>query len=209
MVDTYNDLIDTHIAAEQTARGYMGLSQIGTVYDCPRKAWYIMHGFIGKPFDGRLLRLFRTGFNIEDDIVKDLRDAGCDIHSDQLTVTATQEDKCFNGHIDGILDGRLLEIKSTNQKGFNFVNKYGYDAWKHTYKAQIHIYATLLELDEIIVCVECKNTTERYWEIIPVDNDYAVETLRIAFDIYNNPKPHGGCADWQARFCDYRKICLS
>jgi len=223
-----NDLLNEHIDAKVQEdrgeqRGYMGLSQVGTMYTCPRKAWYTMHGYNGKPFPGRILRLFRTGEDIEFNVVTDLINAGFPVTDAQKAVIATQDEYSFTGHIDGIVHGLdqidigkkkcLFECKSANEKSFAKLQKLqSYEAWNETYKAQVHVYAFLLGLDRILVCVENKNTSQRYWERIHVDQEYAIKTLVLAFEIYRNPRPERVCpnpAYYQAKFCDHCEQCFN
>ena len=48
----------------------LGASNIGT--ECVRKIYFQWRVFARKPIDGRILRLFATGHNQEDRIIKDL-----------------------------------------------------------------------------------------------------------------------------------------
>jgi len=216
--------IDELLAARQQQRGYMGLSQIGIVNECPRKAWCMMHGYIGEDFPGRILRLFRSGDDCEFNMVTDLKDIGLKVWGEQKEVRVDDNGKSFVGHIDGLISGLdafglgkktcLLEIKSCNQKRFNELVKCGdYCTWGGAaYKAQVHIYATLLKLDRIFVAVENKNTSERFFQRFDRDLEHAVETMRKAFEVMNMEKPPtGSCPrrDWyKANFCSYRRECF-
>jgi len=211
-------------SARQKQRGYMGLSQVGIVNECTRKAWFIMNGKECEPFPGRILRLFRTGDDTELNIVTDLKDIGLTVHSEQKEVTATQNKLKLKGHIDGIVEGlgvfgfgdkpHLLEIKSCNDKRFKELKKTGdYCEWGGaSYKAQVHIYATLLKIDRIFTVVENKNTSERHFSRFHRNRDFAIDTLRLAFDIMSMQTPPAPSfpANWYScKWCGYRGVCRS
>jgi hypothetical protein len=219
-----NTLIDFKI--EENAgpkRNYLGLSQIGIVYECPRKAYFAMTGSPSKSFEGRMLRLFRSGDDIELNIIEDLRLAGFDVTDQQKEIEATQGDMTFTGHIDGIVHGletvniskapHLLECKSSKDKKFKELLRLGsYEKWNETYKAQAHAYAYLLGLSRVLVCVENKDNSERYFERFKVDKGYALTTLQLAFAIWENGLPIREVCNnptfYKARWCDYSGECF-
>lgn len=221
--NTVGDAIDALLAARQKQRNYLGLSQVGIVNECPRKAWYIMKGYAGKPFEGRILRLFRSGDDIEFNMVTDLKDIGLNVWGAQKEVKATQDGESFVGHIDGMISGLenlslgkktcLLEVKSCNGKRFKELLKLGdYCKWGGAaYEGQVHIYSTLLKLSRIFVAVENKDTSERWFDRFPCNKDFAIETLQKAFDIKQmESEPERACprADWyKAKFCNYSDAC--
>lgn len=227
-IETIGDLLNNRIDKKvQELRGqqrdYLGLSQVGIVYECPRKAYYAMNGYDSKPFEGRLLRLFRSGEDIETNIVADLNAAGFPVTDQQKEVVATQDEMTFTGHIDGIVHGLekvntgkapcLLECKSAKASKFKeLVRCDSYEKWNETYKSQAHVYAYLLGLDRILVCVENKDMSERYWERFALDKGYALTTLQVAFAIWENGLPlREVCPNptyYKARFCDYKDECF-
>lgn len=216
--------IDNKVASEQVQRGYMGLSQVGLVHECERKAWYMMRGQLGEKFPGRILRLFRTGDDTETNVVNDLISIGIPVTDSQKEVEATQGNMRLYGHIDGIVSGLenfnlgkkecLFECKSVNDKKFNeLVKLQSYEKWNQVYKAQAHVYALLLGLDRILVVVENKNNSHRYFERIHLDEKYALRTLQIAFLLMEQDfPPERTCnnpAFYKARFCDFKEGCFA
>jgi CRISPR/Cas system-associated exonuclease Cas4 (RecB family) len=219
-----NEAINTFHEFKDKPRNYMGLSQIGIVNICPRKAWYMMHGYQAEPFPGRILRLFRSGDDCETNMVLDLKSIGLRVHSEQKEVAATQDDIKFVGHIDGIVEGLeyidvgkkpcLLEIKSCNDKRFKeLVKLQSYCSWDEVYAAQIMVYGTLLKLKCYLVGVENKNTSERYFERGYIDKKYAISLLQKAFEVYRSPDPPCRACPRQdyyiAKFCQYRGVCFA
>ncbi len=215
--------IDELLKARNKPRGYMGLSQAGLVNECQRKAWYMMNGYPAKEHEGRLLRLFRSGDDVETNMVLDLKDIGLTVHSCQKEVGANYGDDTLKGHIDGIIEGLdafglgkkpcLFECKSCNDKKFAELKKLGdYGRWNMVYKAQVHIYALLLKLDRIFVAVENKNTSERYFQRFERDSDFALETLQKAFLVKKMQAPPPRCQDrpdfFSCKWCDYYNTCF-
>lgn len=216
--------IDELKAARQVHRGYMGLSQVGLVNECPRKAWFMMHGHKGKDFPGRILRLFRTGDNVEFDVVTDLKDVGLTVYGEQYYVEATRGGDKFTGHTDGFIKGLdflalgkktcLLEIKSCNDRRFKELKKsMDYCLWGGAaYEAQVHIYATLAKVDRILTVVENKDTSERIFLRFNRRRDFAIKTLNKAFDIMEMvqpPAPSFPPTFYKCKWCDYAEMCRS
>jgi len=203
--------------SEYSARARLGLSEAG--HKCNRFLWYAHHAAPQIPPDGRVLRLFRLGELIEDQAISDLRDAGFILHSQQKEVKIEDGDITLLGHIDGIIEGlkesakpHLLECKSANEKSFKALRKSGYEAWNEKYKAQIHIYMTLLKLDRCLVWVENKNDSSIYTERINVNKDFAVKTLERVFkSIRQDDPPERSCPSmswYEAKWCRYREVCF-
>ena len=63
----------------------VGASGIGN--ECTRAVWYDWRGYTKSSFDGRLLRLFRTGHLQEDRIVADLKLAGFEVWEKEFRFT--------------------------------------------------------------------------------------------------------------------------
>ena len=55
----------------------LGASSIGT--ECIRKIYFQWRNFAKKQLDGRILRLFETGYIQEDRIIKDLHNSGLEV----------------------------------------------------------------------------------------------------------------------------------
>ena len=165
MVNSIVDMIEAKRAGENIPRQHLGLSEIG--HKCPRWLWYAHHNTPSKPIEGRIIRLFRTGNIIEDAIISDLESIGIEVTDRQREVEIVNGDIVLRGHIDGIVSGQLLEIKSTNEKYFKQLLKVGYEKWNPKYKAQAHVYMVLCDLEECMVVVENKN-----------DQTY-IETLKL------------------------------
>lgn len=211
--------VDLYLESIAAPRLHLGLSEVG--HKCQRYKWYKHHGYVGKQPEGRILRLFRSGNNIEFDIVTDLMSAGFSVHSSQKEVRFTYQDSELLGHIDGIVEGllespntpHLLEIKSMSDKYFQKVKKVGYENFDQKYKGQVHEYMLGLNLKRAFVVCENKNTSERYAERIKINKEYAVTLLKDTFDAITRPEPpERACprADWfEAKWCSYYGECFN
>ena len=175
-------------------------------------------GFASNP---RLLRIFRLGHIIEDEVVKLLGEAGFTVKDQQLEVGAGDD---WLGHIDGLIDmGRggvpdwcLLEIKSANAARFDLLRELdSYEAWNAGYAAQIQAYLYHLNgISDAIVIVYNKDTSELYVERIWFDIDVArmLEKQSALVTAEGNvPPPRPPDAKTQygqfCKWCDYNATC--
>ena len=144
---------------------------------CYRDRWATFKGLPldpGKGFEPNVLKIFRLGHIIEDEVVSLLEDAGLFIYDQQREVGKDD----WLGHIDGLvrLDGReyLLEIKSANKNRFEELLEFGYEVWNPGYSAQLHAYmAHLPGIEEAMAVVYCKDDSRVHVERILLDVDIA------------------------------------
>ncbi len=215
------EAIDHEYERRNVSRSYLGLSTCG--HPCHRYLWYTHYGYKQTPIKGRILRLFQLGNIVEEQSRKDFMNAGFSMCSEQKEVSFeyTIDKKMYKlvGHIDGIVAGlkesekpHLWECKTCNQAGFNKLTKLNsYEQWNGKYKFQIHAYMLGLEIDRCLVTVYNKNDSNLYQERIKLDKDWIIKKLQVVFEsIALSKPPERKCprADWwEARFCDYKKIC--
>jgi hypothetical protein len=123
----------TGVLSENQERNYLGMSSIGS---CPRRLYFEMKN--GRAMPGpSLKRLFHEGHLHEQDLLARLQQAGYVVDLYQLELVAPFDAR-FRGHIDGVLDGTLLEIKSVNDQRFMIVQDLGALA-EHRAQAQIYM----------------------------------------------------------------------
>lgn len=192
---------------------------------CYRERWF---SFRGLPMDERggfasnprLLRIFRLGHIIEDEVISLLSGAGFNIKGQQREVGVGD----WLGHIDGLIDmGRdgipdwcLLEIKSANASRFELLRELdSYEAWNAGYGAQIQAYLHHLNgISDAIVVVYCKDTSELFAERILYDLDAArkLEKQNALVTAEGNVPPnrppdaksqYGQFCKW----CDFNQSC--
>lgn len=95
----------------EVRRDYLGMSSIG---QCPRQLY---HNYIaGRPIDEQSHWFCWTGYLHEDAIVRLLTNSA-ETQERGVEVVADFDDR-FRGHVDLVLDGDLVEIKSTGWDKF-------------------------------------------------------------------------------------------
>jgi len=185
---------------------------------CYRERWFTFRGFEmdergGFASNPKLLRIFRLGHAIEDEVVRLLGEAGFVVKDQQLEVGAGE----WLGHIDGLIDmGRggipdwcLLEIKSANASRFELLSELdSYETWNAGYASQIHAYLHHLNVSDAIVIVYNKNTSELYVERILYDLDAAMQLEKenaLVTAEGNVPPPRP--AEAKSQYCAFCKWC--
>ena len=95
---TITSLIDAaHEERLEKPRPHMGASTLG--HHCERWLWLSFRWAVQEQFKGRILRLFRRGFNEEATIISDLRAIGLDVRK-----VSAQHRVDFGSHVSGSLD---------------------------------------------------------------------------------------------------------
>jgi hypothetical protein len=151
--DLGTDVIDRiYRAIEQKERNKFRLTRVGASgigEECLRAVWYSWRGYAKEEFDGRMLRLFRTGHLQEDRIVNDLKLAGYQVWEKDETTgeqwTYNDETGHFVAKLDGVIRGiegaektpHTLEIKTHSKKSFDEVVKYGVERSKQMHFDQM------------------------------------------------------------------------
>jgi len=199
----------------------IGASGIGE--DCVRAIWYDWRGSSLSSFDGRLLRLFKTGYIQEDRVVQDLKDAGLQVWEvdpetgKQWTYTAA--DGHFVAKLDGVVKGvpgaektpHTLEIKSSNVKGFKELQTHGVQKAKPQHYAQMQAGLWLTGLDRALYVAVCKDDERFYIERVAKDDAAIADIQRKLEQLTTNMMPPPRIAesqdDWRCRFCDNKAVC--
>ena len=163
-----------------------GIDRMSAAGRCVRERWAAARGLPRDPGRGfhmnpKLLRVFRLGHILEDEVVALLEEAGFNVHSQQLEVGSVESG--WLGHIDGIIDfetpfgvpkSALLEIKTANARRFGELTEMdSYAAWSPGYAAQLQAYMMHLPVEEALVVVYNKDTSELYYETVLFDVDEA------------------------------------
>lgn len=107
-------------ADDHEDRHYLGMSAIS---QCPRKLYREMVSGRDRP-DRSSLILFHEGYVHERDIVDRLAKIGFPVRNAQRELIAPWDER-LRGHIDGEVDGELLEVKSLNADRFEQVRERG------------------------------------------------------------------------------------
>ena len=202
-------------------RNHLGASIIGN--KCMRSLWYGFRWTLPAMFEGRLLRLFETGQQEEERIIRNLRDIGIEVWNQDDNGNQFRF-KTLGGHFAGSLDGvvlgipesakipHLLECKTSNDKYFKLIQKNGVQAEKPEHYAQMVIYMEFLELSRALYFVVNKNNDEIYTERIKENPAEAKRLILKAEQIIRSNTPPQGISDnpmhWECKFCNYWKLCF-
>jgi len=202
-------------------RDHLGASIIGN--ECERSLWFTFRWCSKPSFDGRMLRLFETGFKEEARIIKSLRDTGVTIWSVDPDSGKQLYYSDFGGHFAGSLDAiglgfleapksyHVVEVKTSNNKGFAALQKHGIAATKPSHHSQVQMYMHWAGPDRTMYLVVCKETDEIYQERVYYDKEFATRlTSKAKRIIFANTPSFPICDsndDFRCRFCDHQAVC--
>ena len=186
-------------------RPYLGLSMIG--HECSRYLQYYWRWGFRINVSGRMRRLFDAGHDAEARIVEQLGD-----------VTDTQRSLLgfsghWKGHIDGIWNRTLLEIKTFNSKRFRVLQQKGVKESNPAHYAQMQAYMSFCDMPKKATYVAtCKDDSTIYVEEVAYDDAEWTLLSNKAVDVVMNPvllpKTGTGEPTWNTcRYCDARQVC--
>jgi len=199
----------------------IGASGIGE--ECLRSIWYDWRGFHNDQPEGRMLRLFKTGYIQEDRVIQDLKDAGLEVWEvdpetgKQWTYTAA------NGHFvcktDGAARGipsaektpHVIEIKTSNVKGFKELQSKGVKEAKPQHYWQMQSGMWLSGLTRALYIAVCKDDEKFYIERVHKDESTIEEIKNKLAKLITSTMPPIRIAeregDWRCKFCDAQDVC--
>jgi len=196
--------------------------RVSSVGECVRKNWARLSSIKvdkGRGFNGKTYSIFGLGNKVEDLVTDHLRAAGFTVTDEQKEVRFETGEGELVGHIDGVIrihgERMLLEIKSANDNQFNRCTDMGYEIWNPKYASQIHCYMAGLGLDQAIVIVYSKNTSDIYCEQIRFDmgvyKKALADTELILRDNGGSPPERPSDARNKScqlcKWCDYKEWC--
>jgi hypothetical protein len=187
-------------------RPYLGPSQSGE--PCERRTWLSFRWAVRKTFPGRMLRLFRRGQREEDTVVSMLKMIGMEVTDEQKNIEFGGH---IWGHIDGVVNNAVLEIKTHNLKSFDNLIKNGVKSSKPQHYAQMQLYMLGLKMNRALYFAVCKDDDRIHTERIELDKEYAEKELnrlkRITLKEHI-PAPISTDPSWyQCKFCEAHDIC--
>lgn len=215
----------------EPARSYLGASVLGRA--CARALWYDLRWSSPPRFTGRLYRLFQTGHLQESRIVDDLRAIGATVWDTdpQTGQQWTFVEPTLGGHLRGSCDGiatglpespktaQILEIKTSNTKGFAKLQKEGVAAAKPEHWSQVQLYMKW-SIDQFGPEAGCHRAM---YIAVNKDSD-DIHTERLEYDIaaaqalidrarriiFATTPPERISTDpdsFACKFCDHHAIC--
>lgn len=140
------------IAEEWDDGGRHFMSQIG---QCPRKIWRdLVNGHQRPSNQGR--RYCHEGLVHEADVIERLEGAGVPVLNQGMELVAGFDERVV-GHIDGEVDGDLLEIKTCTRPAFDNVRWRGA---KRRHEEQVQLYLRYGEYERGLIVYKCRDTGE-------------------------------------------------
>lgn len=202
-------------------RDHLGASVIGQ--ECERKIWYGFRWCTKPSFDGRMLRLFATGYSQEKRLLQDLKEAGISVYDRDPETGSQIHYTDFGGHYSGSLDAiakgfpeapetfHVVECKTMNTKTFNQLKTKGVKLVKFEHYCQMQVYMGWAGLDRAFYFAVCKETDELYEERVYFERAVA-DRLRIKADrvVFANTPLHKITDDidnFKCRYCDHKFSC--
>lgn len=193
--------------------------RVSSVGACVRMNWAKRNSMDvgdGGGFPGRLYSLFALGDKVEDLVVEHLR-LRFKVSDEQKEVRFKTQAGELVGHIDGVIlyegERMLLEIKSANDRQYGLCVDQGYEKWNAKYASQIHCYMAGIVVNEAIVVVYNKNTSDIYCEQITYDSSVFEKALCDTEDIMREGVPPERPAEAKnqscplCKYCDYKTWC--
>jgi len=215
-------------AIEKKQRGTFRLSRVGSSSignDCLRAIWYGWRGYTKEDFEGRILRLFKTGHLQEDRIVADLIEADYQVWP---VDPSTGEQWVYGdetGHFvvkpDGVIKGlegaektpHMLEIKTHNKKSFDELPKFGVQRAKPEHYDQMHCAMMYNDagIKRALYVALCKDDERYYIERIVFDENHGRNLAAKISAIIRATMPPAPIADakdaYACKWCKHKPVC--
>ena len=221
--DVIAQAIDSLTKERGPARQYIGASGIGQ--PCDAYLAFSLRGFPDTPPSAQLLRIFREGHRIEDQVVADLKEAGFWVSEVDPVTKKQYEFKEYGGNVVGHADGvisldkhdsstsevALLEIKSMNDAKFRKFKSDGVKVSHPAYNSQVQMMMGLSDgrYKKAVLVAYNKNTSAYASEIIPFsEKDFEFIKARIQIVISNEARKIAKDeTDWRCRSCFKTDAC--
>lgn len=208
-------------AATDWRRDHLGASTIGR--ECERRIWYSFRWCSNPDFDGRMHRLFATGYNQEERLINDLKNIGVEVFDKDPETNKQIHYVDFGGHYSGSLDAigkgfpeapatfHVIECKTMNTRGFNKLKEKGVKLTKFEHYCQMQVYMGWSGLERAFYFVVCKETDELYNERVHFDQEVfdrlRLKADRIIFATTPSFKISDSPTDFRCSFCEHKSIC--
>lgn len=187
--------------------------------NCDRAIWYAFHwASVNIPHDGKMLRLFKTGQNEEERVIRDLEMIGISVYGKQDEIIMA------SGHMRGKIDGKcigipdnehevhLLEAKTVSAKNMRKLKAVKVELFKPEYYGQCQLGMLAFDLPKCLFVAVCKDTDEIHTEIVEFDKYAAAGLLARMIRIVERPNPPARMCkdreDFCGRFCKQKEVCF-
>lgn len=220
-------IADAYVAANSDWDG-LGFSPSMLDSECDRALWYFLRWAPAKEqFDGRMLRLFRTGHIEEDRLIADLRAAGLEVYEVDPDTGRQFLARALSGHVRGKLDGiargvpeapaawHVVECKSHNDKSFKALKSAGAGnlrKGKFAHWVQCQVYMHIRAIERALYVAVNKNDDEVWTDRVYYDAEWCARLFGRLERILHSPRPPaqvvGAGKAPACRFCKAKPICL-
>lgn len=218
---TVSEIYKLYEKRTEKPRQYLGWSQIGR--SCERELWLAFRFAFNPKFDGRMLRLFDTGFREEARIISELRDIGytveCIDRSTGKQIAVSSLGGHFRGHVDAVVTGfpedpktkHLMDVKTIKTKKFDELLKSSMKKMYPAYWAQAHGYMGKLGLKKAVYIFVCKDDDRIHLESFDFDqtvfDKYEKRAEAIIFSD-RMPPPISTDPSWyECKMCTAHDLC--
>lgn len=202
-------------------RGHLGGSAIG--HACTRFLWYSFRWAFKREFEGRMLRLFRTGHLEEPRLIDDLRRIGVEVLEVNPETRRQWTFAAHGGHFSGSLDAvlhklprapkrwALAEFKTFGKKSFRELQTKGMERAKPLHWAQVQTYMGLAGLERCLYLAVCKDSDALYEEWVHFDAKVYEWCIERARQVIEATEPPPRLSDdplyYECDYCDARALC--
>jgi CRISPR/Cas system-associated exonuclease Cas4 (RecB family) len=199
----------------------LGASWIGS--ECDRAIWYKLRWAKMSGFDGRMLRLFRSGKIAEEMLASDLRATGAEVLECDEETGEQFFHSDLNGHFVGYLDAvgkgfvespetwHVIEFKTHNDKSFSDLEKNGVEKSKPQHYAQLQVYMGWTGMERALYVAVNKNNDDLHIERVKfVKKEFDALRQRAKEIIFATVAPDrmsDSPAFWRCKMCEFSGIC--
>lgn len=196
--------------------------------ECVAKLWFAYRWAAKKQIPAKLQRIFDVGNASENRLVRYLREAGWNVRDkDPSKIGSNFEQwnfKALEGHISAYLDALgdhpeftqseeiVIEFKTMNKDKFNqVVAKQSIKLINYEYYVQHVMYLKAYNKRYGLMMIECKNTSEFYFEFIRRDDEVADRAMAVAHTVKDARQRPARIAESptysKCKTCDFLGVC--
>lgn len=202
-------------------RGYLGASIVGR--PCERSLWYGFRWAAREQFEGRVLRMFQTGFMAEPRFVADLRAVGVTVHEVDPRTGRQFAFSDLGGHMRGNMDAcahnvpggggqwHAVEFKTHAAKSFTALKKDGVRKSKPEHYNQVTCYMGWSGMRRALYLAVNKDTDELYSERLEFDPTAFAATIEKAARIIFTDQPPPRISEdpkyYVCGWCPFKAVC--
>lgn len=207
--------------SSEQSRTYLGASIVGK--ECNRALWYDFRWASRESFDGRMYRLFQSGFIEEPRLVADLRSIGAEVYdvnpADGKQFGFQDHGGHMRGHMDGCARGiptgggkwHVLEFKTHSAKSYADLTKHGVKKSKPQHYDQMTWYMGKTNMDRALYLAKNKDNDELYSERIEFDRvrfeQIQAKADYIIFSGEPPPKLSQDPSYYLCKYCSHHSVC--